>query len=518
MRYGGVKKSQISRCNVVLLHKSGHKSMKELKNYRYITLADTVSKIFCGILNERMKHVLEEQRIMGEEQNSLGEIDVVKIICLCIPAGKFSDGTGEDCKGSAVRLYPVFLTVWPIRKKTSGPTENEWFRTEIGSFIFIFCLRPATSSSSTVHKQMYTFVESHWPSLFVESTQEGVDRVLEDDERYAFITESPLVQYYSARNCSLRSVGGGSYGAHSYAIAMQKNSAHLNEVNAAILQLQESGRLGQLKNKWLEASESSASCQNTGAPDAIGLGVMTLGGVFLVVAASAAIVSVLAVIEIVYRAKKKVSGIRKTSCNNICRDLCLTPSTSEESVTSKKAESLPTTESLSVPENYSGVGSSPGTCTQADITQARRSSPYHSQIEKPPSTSQSVCAAHAGRGGSSLHGGQLPLAELSCPPGFELHGLQMNKNTNLNCPLKLEASSVGLSFGSPHEDIQSRTLDRKRSPGRSLLGGSDELEGLSTPDYRMAKVLSEVNIVDKESGQQHLPFLQSFKKSQLSHR
>ncbi|KAF2356496.1 Reverse transcriptase domain [Trinorchestia longiramus] len=55
--------------NVVLFHKDGHKRMKELENYRPIALADTVSKIFCEILNERMKHVVEEQRVMGEEQN-----------------------------------------------------------------------------------------------------------------------------------------------------------------------------------------------------------------------------------------------------------------------------------------------------------------------------------------------------------------------------------------------------------------------------------------------------------------
>ncbi|KAF2350125.1 Reverse transcriptase domain [Trinorchestia longiramus] len=38
-------------------------------NRKKKALADTVSKIFCGILNERMKHVVEEQGVMGEEQN-----------------------------------------------------------------------------------------------------------------------------------------------------------------------------------------------------------------------------------------------------------------------------------------------------------------------------------------------------------------------------------------------------------------------------------------------------------------
>ncbi|KAF2343392.1 hypothetical protein FHG87_025851, partial [Trinorchestia longiramus] len=55
-----------NKCNVALLHMGGHKNMKELKNYRPIALACTVSKIFCGILNEKMKHVVEEQGVMGE--------------------------------------------------------------------------------------------------------------------------------------------------------------------------------------------------------------------------------------------------------------------------------------------------------------------------------------------------------------------------------------------------------------------------------------------------------------------
>ena len=56
-----------SRVN--LLHKGGHKSKNELKNYRPISLSDTVSKIFCGILNERLKEVCERCKVMGEEQN-----------------------------------------------------------------------------------------------------------------------------------------------------------------------------------------------------------------------------------------------------------------------------------------------------------------------------------------------------------------------------------------------------------------------------------------------------------------
>lgn len=54
---------------VTLLHKGGHKSKKELKNYRPITLTDTISKVFCGVLNERLKGIFERNKVMGEEQN-----------------------------------------------------------------------------------------------------------------------------------------------------------------------------------------------------------------------------------------------------------------------------------------------------------------------------------------------------------------------------------------------------------------------------------------------------------------
>ena len=54
---------------VTLLHKGGHKSKKELKNYRPIALADTSGKIFCAIVNERMQRCIRNERVFGEEQN-----------------------------------------------------------------------------------------------------------------------------------------------------------------------------------------------------------------------------------------------------------------------------------------------------------------------------------------------------------------------------------------------------------------------------------------------------------------
>ena len=58
-----------NECRVTLLHKGGHKSKKELKNYRPIALTNTVGKIFSAVLNERLCKWIERARVLGEEQN-----------------------------------------------------------------------------------------------------------------------------------------------------------------------------------------------------------------------------------------------------------------------------------------------------------------------------------------------------------------------------------------------------------------------------------------------------------------
>ena len=58
-----------NECKVMLLHKGGYKCKKELKNYRPIALMDTIGKIFCMILNNRLKECVDRRGILSEEQN-----------------------------------------------------------------------------------------------------------------------------------------------------------------------------------------------------------------------------------------------------------------------------------------------------------------------------------------------------------------------------------------------------------------------------------------------------------------
>ena len=54
---------------VILLHKGGQKSKKDLKNYRPIDLMNTVVKTFCMVLNERMRKCFERNEVLSDEQN-----------------------------------------------------------------------------------------------------------------------------------------------------------------------------------------------------------------------------------------------------------------------------------------------------------------------------------------------------------------------------------------------------------------------------------------------------------------
>ena len=57
-----------NKCKIKLIHKGGNKNRKDLRNYRPIALINTVSKIFCSLLNDSLIKSIEENEVLGEEQ------------------------------------------------------------------------------------------------------------------------------------------------------------------------------------------------------------------------------------------------------------------------------------------------------------------------------------------------------------------------------------------------------------------------------------------------------------------
>ena len=58
-----------NKVQVKLAFKHGKKDKKDIKNYRPVAVANTISNIFCGIITDKMTNLIEEEELIGEEQN-----------------------------------------------------------------------------------------------------------------------------------------------------------------------------------------------------------------------------------------------------------------------------------------------------------------------------------------------------------------------------------------------------------------------------------------------------------------
>merc|ERR1719369_357867 len=88
-------------------------------------------------------------------------------------------------------------------------------------------------------------------NVFMKNFEDGVERVSEESGKYAFFAESTVVDYVRKRWCDYKKVGG-LLDSKSYGIGLPKDSPYYEPINRGLLQLQESGRLRELKFKWWE--------------------------------------------------------------------------------------------------------------------------------------------------------------------------------------------------------------------------------------------------------------------------
>lgn len=63
-------------------------------------------------------------------------------------------------------------------------------------------------SNFSLYQRMWSAMESAEPSVFVDSNEEGVERVAKSNGNYAFLMESTAIEYIIEKNCNLTQVGG----------------------------------------------------------------------------------------------------------------------------------------------------------------------------------------------------------------------------------------------------------------------------------------------------------------------
>ncbi|KAE8743142.1 hypothetical protein FOCC_FOCC011235 [Frankliniella occidentalis] len=175
------------------------------------------------------------------------------------------------------------------------------------------------NSNFSDYQRMWASMESSRPSVFPKTNTEGVERVLKSKRSYAYLMESSSIEYVVERNCKLMQIGNH-LDSKGYGIAMpmrasqsqlvdirEGDSWYRTLISGAVLKLQETGRLAELKEKWWKKKRGGGRCQKeSAATDASAneLGLDNVGGVFVVLISGCAFAFLVAVVEFVLNTRK----------------------------------------------------------------------------------------------------------------------------------------------------------------------------------------------------------------------
>ncbi|KAL0110179.1 hypothetical protein PUN28_013673 [Cardiocondyla obscurior] len=160
-----------------------------------------------------------------------------------------------------------------------------------------------------IYQKMWRFMESKSPSVFVQTYEEGVKRVLEGD--YAFLMESTMLDYAVQRDCNLTQIGG-LLDSKGYGIATPKGSPWRDKISLVILELQEKGVIQILYDKWWKNMGDVCTRDDKNKESkANALGVENIGGVFVVLLCGLALAILVAILEFCWNSKKNAQSDRQ---------------------------------------------------------------------------------------------------------------------------------------------------------------------------------------------------------------
>ncbi|XP_050429052.1 glutamate receptor ionotropic, kainate 2-like isoform X4 [Adelges cooleyi] len=155
-------------------------------------------------------------------------------------------------------------------------------------------------SNLSLYQRMWSVMESSNPTVFTKSNDEGVDRVLKGNGRYAFLMESATIEYQTERHCNLMQIGN-TLDSKGYGIAMPMNSPYRTIISESVLRMQESGFLRELKDKWWKV-QGHNKCEEEVESDELGL--PKIGGVFVVLILGCLIAFLISILEFLWNIRK----------------------------------------------------------------------------------------------------------------------------------------------------------------------------------------------------------------------
>ncbi|KAF2883312.1 hypothetical protein ILUMI_22872, partial [Ignelater luminosus] len=214
----------------------------------------------------------------------------------------------------------AFLTVermiTPIEtaQDLAEQTEISYGTLEGGSTMTFF-----RDSKIDIYQKMWRVMESRIPSVFVQSYEEGIQKVLEGD--YAFLMESTMLDYAVQRDCNLTQIGG-LLDSKGYGIATPKGSPWRDKISLAILELQEKGVIQILYDRWWKNTGDVCTRDDKSKESkANALGVENIGGVFVVLLCGLALAILVAILEFCWNSKKNAQTDRQSLCSEMAEEL-----------------------------------------------------------------------------------------------------------------------------------------------------------------------------------------------------
>lgn len=131
------------------------------------------------------------------------------------------------------------------------------------------------SQNPTYHKMYEQMSKEPMPL----SNEIGIKKV--ENEKYAFLMESTSIEYETERNCKVQKVGG-LLDRKGYGIAMKKDSPYRQELNLALLNLQEAGVLREMMHTWWMEKNGGGACKEDETRENQELRIKNFLGLFVV--------------------------------------------------------------------------------------------------------------------------------------------------------------------------------------------------------------------------------------------
>ena len=195
-------------------------------------------------------------RVGASETTWFTFMALVRANCEVVPrtlAGRILSGSLSLFALIIISFYTAnlaaFLTVSKLQTSISGvsdlPKQN---KIKYGTVKYSEVGNYFASNKLDIFQQMWTYMSAVEPSNLVKTSDEGFQKVLNSSGAYAFIWDSPTVNYRVATNCDLIKVGQP-FASKNYGIGVPLGAVYRDRITLELLKMSENGYLEELRTK-----------------------------------------------------------------------------------------------------------------------------------------------------------------------------------------------------------------------------------------------------------------------------